>query len=230
MNEDGPKLPAFGLAEDMIAQLEEMLSKKKRPQEEGEEEPAPEPPRTTSSALPAATPVDPQSPTRILDFASLLEDTAQRASEKQREREIQLVSFWLGQEEFSIGINYVKEIIRVGAITRIPEAPEHVRGVTNLRGRIIPVVELRTRLGMPTTPNTRESRIIVVEAYQRTIGLLVDRVAQIIKTGESTLSEPPEEVLPPLSDYLSAVVQYEERLILLLDAQKVLLLPGRQAS
>jgi purine-binding chemotaxis protein CheW len=114
----------------------------------------------------------------------------------------------------------------VTTITRIPWAPEHVKGVSNLRGRIIPIIDLRSRLGMPSTTTTKESRIIVVEAYQKMIGLLVDRVTQIIKVVESALSAAPEEVKPPLSTYLSYVVQLEDRLVLLLDAEKVLLLPG----
>jgi purine-binding chemotaxis protein CheW len=219
MSDEDAKLPAFGLAEDMIAQLEEMLAKKKK-LEEGAE------PRTTSTQdLPV---IDPQSPSRIVEFASLFDNDAFLGPQKKREREFQLVSFWLGEEEFALGIQFVREIIRVAAVTRIPEAPEHVKGVSNLRGRIIPIVDLRSRLGMTVLEPTKESRVIVVEAYQKMIGLLVDRVTQIIKVVESALAAPPEEVKPPLSNYLSFVVQLEDRLLLLLDAEKALLLPGRK--
>jgi purine-binding chemotaxis protein CheW len=222
MSEDEEiKLPAFGLAEDMIAQLEEMLAKKK--QAAGE---APlEEPRLTQRDLPA---LSSESPSRIIDFATLFDEASALNTEKKREREFQIVSFWLEQDEYALGIQFVREIIRVTTITRIPEAPEHVKGVSNLRGRIIPIIDLRSRLGMPSVSTTKESRIIVVEAYQKMIGLMVDRVTQIIKVVESALTTPPEEVKPPLSNYLSYVVQLEDRLVLLLDAEKVLLLPGRK--
>jgi purine-binding chemotaxis protein CheW len=222
MSEEEIKLPAFGLAEDMIAQLEEMLAKKKQAAGDPQAVAGSKPP------TPNNLPVKAESPTRILDFAALFDESTGLSPEKRREKELQMVSFWLERDEFALGIQYVREIIRVTTITRIPEAPEHVKGVSNLRGRIIPIIDLRSRLGMPTTPTTKESRIIVVEAYQKMIGLLVDRVTQIIKIVESALSTPPEEVKPPLSDYLSSVVQLEDRLVLLLDAEKVLLLPGRK--
>ena len=84
------------------------------------------------------------------------------------------VTFFLGREEFGLPILRSREIVRVAEITRIPEAPPHVRGVLNLRGRVVPVVELRTRLGLPIAPLTPQSRVIMVEVHGRLFGLLVD--------------------------------------------------------
>lgn len=218
---DDPKkitLPAFGLADEILAQLEAELNLKKG---DSSEEPVTLPPD-----LP---PVDPRNPARIVEFATLLEDFSQQAErEARREEEVQLVAFYLDREEYALPIQHVREIVRVGTFTRVPEAPEHVRGVMNLRGKILPVVELRTRLGMGPLSVSRDSRIVVVEAYGKTIGLLVDRVTQIVKVFASALAPPPEEILPPVSDYLTAVVKMEDRLVLLLDAEKVLILPKRR--
>ena len=91
------------------------------------------------------------------------------------------LTFYLQREEFGVPILRSREILRVGEITRIPEAPPHVRGVLNLRGRVVPVVEFRTRLGLPIVPLTPRARVIVVEAHDRLFGLLVDSVSRIAK-------------------------------------------------
>jgi purine-binding chemotaxis protein CheW len=93
----------------------------------------------------------------------------------------QYLTFFLRDEEYGIPILQCREIVRVGTITRVPEAPEHVRGVVNLRGRIVPVVDTRRRLGLESAMPTSKSRLIVVEMAGRQLALLVDRVARILK-------------------------------------------------
>lgn len=242
MSGDDPNLslPAFGFAEDAIALLEAQLAKRREPE-------APEAPRKESAPpaapLPVAAPaagaqgaptaravekIDPRSPTRIVEFAGLFAEAEEQ--EQVREREYQLLSFVLAGEEYALSIAHAREIVRVGALTRIPEAPEHVRGVMNLRGRILPIIELRGRLGLSPLELGKDSRVIVVDAYGRQLGLLVDQVNRIIKVPESSLRAPPDEIRAPLSDYISAVVHLPERLALLLDAEKVLLLPSRTSE
>ena len=114
--------------------------------------------------------------------------------------------------------------MRVGDITRIPEAPAHIRGVFNLRGRILPVVDLRTRLGLPPAPLTPRSRLILVEAHSRILGLLCDSVSRMTRVAASLVRPPPAEALSAHVDYVTGVAQVSGRLIILLDLDRVLLL------
>lgn len=134
------------------------------------------------------------------------------------------LTFFLCGEEFGLPLLRSREIVRVGEITRIPEAPPHVRGVLNLRGRVLPVVELRTRLGMPAAPLTARSRVIVVEALGRLFGLLVDRVSRIAKVADNTVEPAPAEALFGNPDYVTGIAATGDESIILLDVDKILLL------
>jgi purine-binding chemotaxis protein CheW len=138
--------------------------------------------------------------------------------------ELHLITFGLDREEYGIRVAQVREVIRVTEITRVPQSPAHVRGVTNLRGRILPVVEIRTRLGLEPAVVTPRSRIIVVDVHDRVLGILVDAVLQVAKVPEDTVTPPPEEVVTPQTDYISGVAHWSGRLIILLELEKVLLL------
>lgn len=138
--------------------------------------------------------------------------------------ELHLVTFALDREEYGVPVAQVREVIRVADITRVPQAPPHVRGVTNLRGRILPVVELRSRLGLAPVAPTARSRIVVVEVADRVLGLLVDAVLQVVKVPVETVAPPPEEVLSADSGYLGGVARWDGRLIILLELEQALLL------
>jgi purine-binding chemotaxis protein CheW len=135
---------------------------------------------------------------------------------------LHLLTFVLDREEFGIPVTQVREVIRVNGITRVPQVPAHVRGVTNLRGRILAVVEIRTRLGLPAATITPASRIVVVEMLGRALGLLVDRVSQVTKVPVESVVPPPEEVVSAETDFLTGVARWDSRLIMLLDLNKVL--------
>lgn len=137
---------------------------------------------------------------------------------------LHLLTFSLDREEFGIPVTQVREVIRVDGITRVPQVPAHVRGVTNLRGRILAVVEIRTRLGLTPAVVTPSSRIVVVEVMGRALGLLVDRVSQVTKVPVDSVAAPPEEVVTAETDFLTGVARWNSRLIMLLDLDKVLLL------
>ena len=134
------------------------------------------------------------------------------------------LTFYLQREEFGVPILRSREIARVGEITRIPEAPLHVRGVLNLRGRVVPVVEIRTRLGLPIASLTPRSRVIVVEAHGRLFGLLVDSAARIVKIPTCAIKPAPAEALSANQDYVTGIAQMGTKLVILLDLDKVLLL------
>jgi purine-binding chemotaxis protein CheW len=138
---------------------------------------------------------------------------------------LHLVTFTLDREEFGIPIGRVREVLRVGDITRVPEAPPHIRGVTSVRGRILPVVELRTRLGLTALgdPGAR-ARVIVVEAHGRVLGLIVDAVNQVVQVPADSVLAPPGEVLSAQTDYVTGIGRLDARLIILLDLDRALLL------
>ena len=160
----------------------------------------------------------------LLIFADSMAQEAAAAPVAEAERELHLVTFVLEREEFGIPIARTREIVRVGDITRVPQAPPHIRGVMNLRGRILPVVEIRTRFGLSPATLTPRSRVVVVEAHGRTVGILVDGVAQVVKVAESAVVAAPEEVVSHRSDYITGVARMGTRLIILLELEKALLL------
>jgi purine-binding chemotaxis protein CheW len=159
---------------------------------------------------------------RLLSFADALQSPG--ASETPMPGpQLHLLTFMLDREEFGLPITRVREVIRVAEITRVPQVPAHVRGVTNLRGRILAVVELRSRLGLEPAEISSASRIVVVEVLGRALGLLVDRVSQVTKVPVECVAPVPEEVLTAEAGYLTGVARLDSRLIILLDLDRVLL-------
>jgi purine-binding chemotaxis protein CheW len=133
-----------------------------------------------------------------------------------------LVTFFLADEEYGVDVRAVQEIIRVGEITPVPRTPDHIKGVINLRGRIIPVVDLRTKLGVGAVTVARQTRIVVVKVRERLIGLLVDGASQVLKVPVSTIEAAPEEVLDVDAQTIRGVAKLADRLIILLDLGRVL--------
>ncbi len=135
---------------------------------------------------------------------------------------IQLVSFKLGKEEFGVDILKVQEINRMLEITEMPNSPDFVEGIINLRGRIIPVIDLKKRLSMPAKEHDSSTRIIVVELNGKTVGFVVDEVSEVLRI-ESNITEPPPDMVAGIdSDYITAVAKLEDRLLILLDLNKIL--------
>lgn len=159
---------------------------------------------------------------RILEFADRMGASAAPAAGAPIERELHLVTFDLGAEAYAVPIAMVREIVRVGDLTRVPNAPPHIRGVMNLRGRVLPVVELRTRLGLPALDPTPAARIVVAEVRGRLLGYLVDRVAEVTRIGEGSVAAPPEEVVAGSGEAITGIARKGERLLLLLELERVL--------
>jgi len=143
--------------------------------------------------------------------------------------EQQLVVFQLGAELYGVEISRVHEIIRLQSITRVPRAPAFVEGVINLRGKVIPVVDLRRRFGLPTADHTRASRIVVVEIGDQVVGIIVDGVSEVLRVNPSIV-EPPSPVVAGIdSEYLHGIAKLPERLVILLDLDRVLARDERRA-
>ena len=131
------------------------------------------------------------------------------------------VTFFLSKEEYGLPIVQVQEINRVSEITKVPNAPDHVVGVVNLRGKILPVVELKKRLDLGVSELTKESRIVVVEAGAKILGLLVDRVSQVIALSSSEIEAAPGEIVRGHDTHLKGIGKTEGRMIILLDLESV---------
>jgi purine-binding chemotaxis protein CheW len=133
-----------------------------------------------------------------------------------------LATFFLAREEYGVDVKQVQEIRRVAEITSVPRAPEFVRGVINLRGRILPVLDLRRRLGLGEVVVDRASRIVVVRVKERLLGLLVDGASQVLKIPVSRVEPAPEEVVQKGGDYIRGVAKLDDRLIILVDLERLL--------
>jgi purine-binding chemotaxis protein CheW len=149
--------------------------------------------------------------------ASTAAPTAESASDL-----LQLVSFVIEGEEFGIDILKVQEIIRPVPITRVPNAPAFVEGVINLRGRIVPVIDARRRFGLPAREMDEDSRIVVIELSGRTVGFIMDAVREVIRVERGVIEPPPELAIGIDADYLSGVAKLDDRLLILLDVERVL--------
>lgn len=134
----------------------------------------------------------------------------------------QLVSFVIENEEFGVDILKVQEIIRMVEITRVPKSPDFVEGVINLRGKIVPVIDLRKRFGIDKKEQDNETRIIVVELPDKVVGFLVDKVKEVIRVEKSVIEPPPELTTNVSANYITGVAKLEDRLLILLDLDKVL--------
>lgn len=145
--------------------------------------------------------------------------TANAARAGEAGEQLQLVTFEVGSEEFAIDILSVQEINRMMKITRVPSSPPSVEGVINLRGRIIPVVDLRKRLLLESQAHSKESRIIVVEVSGRTLGFIVDRVNEVLRV-DSDIVEPAPN-LSVANDYVRGVGKLDNRLLILLDLARL---------
>ncbi len=135
--------------------------------------------------------------------------------------QLQLVTFVVGREEFAIDILAVQEINRMMQITRVPQSPPSVEGVINLRGRIIPVVDLRRRFGMAAQEHNSDSRIIVIEVAGRTLGFIVDRVNEVLRVSSAIVEPAPSLSTSVHSDYVRGVGKLKDRLLILLDLPRL---------
>ncbi|MDA1296961.1 MAG: chemotaxis protein CheW [Chloroflexi bacterium] len=136
--------------------------------------------------------------------------------------ERQLVVFDLNEEAYGVDIGAVREIIRMQEITRVPRAPRFIEGVINLRGKVIPVVDLRTRFSMPAGERTDEHRIVVVDVVGQDIGMVVDAVTEVSRVSEASIEPPSTVITTEDSDYLTGIVKTDQKLIILLDIAKVI--------
>jgi purine-binding chemotaxis protein CheW len=134
---------------------------------------------------------------------------------------VQVVSFHLGKEEYGVDISQVQEIIRLVEITHVPRAPQFIEGVINLRGQLIPIVDLRTRFDMPRAEPTKSTRIVVTEIAGKRLGIVVDSVSEVINIPVEGIEQAPEIVAGVGTEYIRSVGKMGDRLIIMLDLAMV---------
>ena len=135
---------------------------------------------------------------------------------------LQLVSFNIGSEEFGVDILKVQEINRMVEITKVPQAPHYVEGVINLRGKVIPIVDLRKRFNLELKEYDKNTRIVVVDINGNILGMVVDSVSEVLRLPANTIEPPPEIVTGINSEYIKGVAKLEDRLLIFLDLSKVI--------
>jgi purine-binding chemotaxis protein CheW len=204
-------LPSSGLAADILALAE----------------------TATVPAAPSPAPVEPAAgppPAEVPRSHNLsFFGTPVREERKVAEATEHLATFFLAREEYGVDVRLVQAIIRVSEITTVPRAPGFIKGVINLRGRIIPVVDLKRKLALgEVDEKARAARIVVVKVRERLVGLLVDGASQVLKVPVTAIEAAPEEVVEIDANYLRGVAKLEGRLIILMDLPRVLALELRE--
>jgi purine-binding chemotaxis protein CheW len=136
--------------------------------------------------------------------------------------DLHIVGFRVGTETFGVPIKCVHEIVRVPAITSVPDSPEFVEGVINLRGKIVSVVDLRKRFGETKTDAHKKNRVIVVESEGKLVGLIVDAASEVMRIPNADIEPPPSILQNSESSYVTGVGKLHNRLIILVDLKRVL--------
>ncbi|MFO0839667.1 MAG: chemotaxis protein CheW [Phycisphaerae bacterium] len=134
----------------------------------------------------------------------------------------QIVSFRLANEEYGVDIMRAQEIIMLGQITRMPEVPDFIRGLINLRGHVIPILDLRRRFNLAVKDDDEQTRIIVVNVESKTIGIVVDAVTEVLRISAEQIEPPPSSVAGIDHEYIRGLLKLENRIVTLLDIGHVL--------
>jgi len=151
----------------------------------------------------------------------MMNQTQQKKSSMAGDR-TQVIVFKLGNTEFAVPITQAVRIVRLSPITRVPRAPGFLEGVINVKGDIIPVVDLKKRLALSQTPYGSKARVIIVETDEQRVGMLVDLVHEILPLPADAVEPPPAMVADINGVYLTGVVQLADRLLVILDLTNVL--------
>ena len=146
-------------------------------------------------------------------------DTLDDAPEGER---VHVVSFWIGREEYAVDVLSVREINRLMAIAHVPNTAEEVLGVVNLRGTIIPVVDLRSWFRLGETGFRPQNRIVVIEVDGRMLGCVVEQVNEVLRIDPSIVDPPGSVVSGPEAEFISGVARLDDRLLMMLDVDRVL--------
>ena len=136
--------------------------------------------------------------------------------------EQQLVVFDLADEAYAINISTVESIIKIQPITLLPHSKAYIKGVINLRGAVLPVIDLRIRFGLEPEPATRQTRIMVINMSKLKVGVVVDSVSEVLRVPDDCIEPLPPTVSAVNSTFLKSIINFEKRLIILLDLSRII--------
>ena len=137
-------------------------------------------------------------------------------------KDLHLVGFRVGRETFGVPIHLVHEIVRVPEITAVPDAPDYIEGVINLRGKIVSIIDLRKRFGESEITRDRKNRVMVIESDKKLVGLIVDSASEVLKLPPADVENPPNIFEAGELNYVTGVGKLKGRLIILIDLTKIL--------
>ncbi len=140
---------------------------------------------------------------------------------------LQLVTFTLGNEEYAVDILKVQEINRMTEVAKVPNSPSYVEGVINLRGRVIPVVNLRSRFGLGEKEMDERSRIMIMDIQGLTIGVVVDAVSEVLRIPSNTVEPAPHMASDIGTEFIRGIAKLDDRLIILIDMDQIIDRPER---
>jgi len=136
--------------------------------------------------------------------------------------EVQMVIFKLDREEFAVDIYQVREVLNKTQITPLPRSPHYIEGVINLRGEVIPVIDLRKRFGLPELDSGERARVVIVEIQNNNVGLTVDSVTEVLRYSAGAIQQPPSRGSGSRTDFIKGIAKLEERLLTILNLEKIL--------
>ena len=135
---------------------------------------------------------------------------------------IQVVAFRLGKEEYAVDILHVQEIVRLLSITRVPRSARHIEGVVNLRGNIVPIINLHKRFNIASAGEEEDKRIVVFQYDDLKAGIIVDEVSEVLALNNNAIEETDKVYSSMSSDFIKGIARVDDRLFLLLDLQKII--------
>ena len=141
----------------------------------------------------------------------------------------QFISFSVGEEEYGLELLRVKEVIRVHEITWLPKAPSFVKGIINLRGDVVPILDLRDKFGLESHEDTAQTRVIVVEVERRLMGMVVDSASQVVRIPVDQIDPPPSVLGGFSQDLITGVGKREDKLVILLNPDAILTMEEKVA-
>ncbi|NLX91593.1 MAG: chemotaxis protein CheW [Firmicutes bacterium] len=133
-----------------------------------------------------------------------------------------MVAFKLEKEEFAVDIHQVREVLKMTRVTPLPQSAHYIEGLINLRGEVIPVVDLRKRFELPEGERSEQTRIIIVEIQDSNVGLIVDSVTEVLRFSSSAIQPPPARIAGTRTDLIKGVGKVEERLLIILNLERIL--------
>lgn len=140
------------------------------------------------------------------------------------------VIFSVNDKEYAIDVNLVLSIERLLPITRVPNVPEYIKGVVNLRGKIVPIMDLRLRLGLEEAKYTDQTRVIIIKQDENEVGLIVDQALEVLDFSEEELEQQPELSGAEKIEFIKGILRKEKRFFILLDVDVILLEKGMNSD